>query len=109
MKLVEVLKALADENRVRILNLLKEGEFCVCNIDETLGLSQSNTSRHMNKLKNVGIVESRKEAQWVHYKLKDDLFENYPFLKELLNSFKMEKQLNEDLEKFNKVKKCKRG
>ena len=69
MEFVEIFKALSDENRVRILNILKEGELCVCEIESILGMTQSNASRHLNKLKSLKIIEADKKEQWVYYSI----------------------------------------
>lgn len=66
-KLVDALKALSDETRLRILNLLYEKELCVCDIMETLQISQAKASRHLIYLKNAGLVTDRKQAQWAYY------------------------------------------
>lgn len=63
----EFYKALAHPTRIKILELLKNGEKCVCNIIEELGLEQSNVSQHLNVLKNQGIVVSRREGTFVMY------------------------------------------
>jgi ArsR family transcriptional regulator len=60
VEVVYILKALADENRLRILNLLRNGELCVCDIEAVLGIKQSNTSRHLNRLKISGMIASKK-------------------------------------------------
>lgn len=73
--MIELFKALGDENRVRIINLLMYAELCVCEIEVMLEMTQSNVSRHLSKLKSVGIISSSKDAQWVHYKASDK-FEN---------------------------------
>ncbi len=65
--LLNVLKALSDETRLRIINLLYERELCVCDIMEALKISQTKASRHLSCLKNAGLVEDRKQAQWVYY------------------------------------------
>ncbi len=80
MDIVYIFKALADENRIRILNLLKNQELCVCDIEAVLGIKQSNTSRHLNKLKVAGIIVSVKKSQWVYYQLNDSTFQKFPFL-----------------------------
>jgi ArsR family transcriptional regulator, arsenate/arsenite/antimonite-responsive transcriptional repressor len=66
-KIVDVLKALSDETRLRIINLLYEQELCVCDIIETLQITQTKASRHLSYLKNAGLVADRKYAQWVYY------------------------------------------
>ncbi len=64
-----VTKALADENRVRILLALRSGELCVCQIVELVQLATSTVSRHMSVLKHAGLVESRKDGRWMYYRL----------------------------------------
>lgn len=71
-KLLDVLKALSDETRLRILNLLYEQELCVCDVMETLQISQAKASRHLIYLKNAGLVKDRKHAQWAFYSLTKD-------------------------------------
>ncbi len=80
MELVRVFKALADETRLRMLYLLKERELCVCEIEEVLGIQQSNASRHLEKLRNAGLVCSEKRAQWVYYRMNEETLQRYPFL-----------------------------
>jgi len=70
MELADVLKALADENRLRILNLLGDQTLCVCDLEEVLKLNQSNLSRHLAKLKQVGLVSSKKRGLFVYYSRK---------------------------------------
>ena len=63
-------KALADENRVRVLLFLRGGkELCLCQIVEMLGLAPSTVSKHMAVLYQAGLVESRKEGRWIYYRL----------------------------------------
>jgi len=68
-KLLDVLKALSDETRLRILNLLYEKELCVCDVMEILQISQAKASRHLIYLKNAGLVKDRKYAQWAYYSM----------------------------------------
>lgn len=63
------LKALSDPTRLEILYLLSEGEMCVCRITPTLDKPQSSVSRHLNILKNLGFIKSRREGVRVYYKL----------------------------------------
>jgi ArsR family transcriptional regulator, arsenate/arsenite/antimonite-responsive transcriptional repressor len=64
-----VAKALADENRTRVLMFLRDGELCVCRIVEMLALAPSTVSKHLNVLYQAGLVESRKEGRWIYYRL----------------------------------------
>jgi ArsR family transcriptional regulator len=65
----QVLKALADPTRVRILGLLGAGEVCVCHIQESLRLPQPLVSRHLAYLRRAGLVETRKDGLWVYYRM----------------------------------------
>lgn len=91
---MQILKALGDESRIRILNLLKNGELCVGEIEHILGMTQSNVSRHLNKLYSLKIITYEKKAQWVFYRINEDTLSEYPFIKELMNV------------EFNKIQQC---
>lgn len=84
--MTELFKALGDENRLRLLNLLDHKALCVCEIEVLLEMSQSNVSRHLSKLKSVGVLTSSKDAQWVHYKISEVFIDSnkalYTYLKE---------------------------
>jgi ArsR family transcriptional regulator, arsenate/arsenite/antimonite-responsive transcriptional repressor len=67
-----VIKALADESRVRILVALWPEELCVCQIVELLGLAPSTISKHMAILKQSRLVDSRKEGRWMFYRIAED-------------------------------------
>jgi ArsR family transcriptional regulator len=64
-----VFKALADTTRLRILGLLLTGEVCVCDIHESLRISQPKASRHLAYLRRAGLVDTRRQGLWVHYRL----------------------------------------
>src|SRR5262249_23752695 len=66
-----LLKAVADVTRLRILGLLLTGEVCVCHIHESLRIPQSKASRHLAYLRRAGLVATRREGLWVHYRLGD--------------------------------------
>ena len=66
---MNISKALADETRVRILMALRDGELCVCQVTEFLGLAPSTVSKHLSLLYQAGLVESRKEGRWIYYHL----------------------------------------
>jgi ArsR family transcriptional regulator len=69
MEMESLFKALADATRLRILGLLLAGEVCVCDIHESLKIPQSKASRHLAYLRRSGLVETRREGLWVHYRL----------------------------------------
>lgn len=62
-------KALADSTRLRILGLLLTGEVCVCDIHESLKIPQPKASRHLAYLRRSGLVETRRDGLWIHYRL----------------------------------------
>ena len=103
--LIYIFKALADENRIRILNLLRNGELCVCDIETVLRIKQSNASRHLNRLKIAEIIVSEKKSQWVYYRLKDETFVKFPFLSIIINDEVGKISVcKEDLKLLEKVK-----
>ena len=105
MDIVYIFKALADENRIRILNLLRSGELCGCDIESVLGVKQSNASRHLNRLKIAGIIVSTKKSQWVYYRLSSSIFQKFPFLSIIINDeIGKVSVCKEDLELLKKIK-----
>ncbi len=72
--LAGVLKAMADETRLKMLALLLEQpELCVCHFEEILEITQSKASRHLRYLLNARLVDDRREGVWMHYRLADDM------------------------------------
>ncbi len=63
-------KALCDEHRVQIMQLLCRGEMCACHLQQELQIGQSTLSHHMKILCDGGLVSARKEGRWMHYSLK---------------------------------------
>jgi len=85
LEILNITKALSDENRIRALMMLTGGELCVCQIIEMLGLAPSTVSKHMSILRQAGLVETRKEGRWIYYTLAD---KNAPKACEMLNWLK---------------------
>jgi len=71
-ELLAVTKALADENRLRILAALDGRELCLCQIVELLGLATSTVSRHTSVLQQARLIESRKQGRWTYFRLDDE-------------------------------------
>ena len=67
--LQKALQALADPTRLRMVGLLAGGEVCVCHIHDALQIPQPKASRHLAYLRAAGLVETRREGLWVHYRL----------------------------------------
>ena len=70
--IIGITKALSDENRVRALMMLCQGELCVCQLIEMLRLAPSTVSKHMSILYQAGLVDARKEGRWNYYRLPGD-------------------------------------
>ena len=68
-EIMEALKALADEKRVRILYALRNGELCVCQLIALLNLAPSTVSKHLTVLRAARLVDSRKDGRWMYYRL----------------------------------------
>jgi ArsR family transcriptional regulator, arsenate/arsenite/antimonite-responsive transcriptional repressor len=68
-ELERLFQALGDATRLRILGLLLTGEVCVCDIHETLKIPQPKASRHLAYLRRSGLVDTRREGLWIHYRL----------------------------------------
>ncbi len=99
--ITQTFKALSDETRLRILSLMKEGAICVCDIAESLGMTQPNISFHLSMLKEAGLIKDRKNGRWVHYSLNDsDMFTRFL----LLGAF--EKMDTKAIQKIIRSKKC---
>jgi ArsR family transcriptional regulator len=70
--LMAITKALADENRVRLLAALQGQELCVCQLIELIGLAPSTVSKHLSILRSARMIQGRKNGRWMYYRLADD-------------------------------------
>lgn len=84
MEIIKVYKCLCDVQRIRILNLLREGPLCVCHLVDILESDQVKVSKQLRYMKQLGVLQGRREAQWMVYRLVDNaqqlLLENLDFL-----------------------------
>ena len=71
---LSLFRALGDETRLRLIERLREGEQCVCDLTDDLGASQSRLSFHLKALKDAGLVTDRKDGRWVYYALNPEAF-----------------------------------
>ena len=102
---IELFKALSDENRLRILNVLMNDALCVCELEVVLGLTQSNVSRHLGKLKSLGLLRASKDAQWIHYRINDDFVIKHEALVEYLKvNFESNALMTMDLSRYKAYK-----
>jgi ArsR family transcriptional regulator len=69
LELVAIAKVLGDPTRVRIVAALRNGELCVCELVDALGISQSSLSSHLQICRQTGVVTTRKESRWIYYSL----------------------------------------
>lgn len=70
----ELFHALSDETRLAVVEMLHDGERCVCDLQDALDVAQSRLSFHLKVLKDAGLVTDRKEGRWVHYALSAGAF-----------------------------------
>jgi ArsR family transcriptional regulator len=103
-ELEQYFKALADTNRLRILNLLLHGELCVCDIQYVLEATQPNVSRHLSYLKNSGLVLDRRDGYRIFYRLADPKQGMKKRLFEFLqHAYKNEEQLQADKKRLKEA------
>jgi len=72
-ELSRMFHALSDETRLRIVNRLRKGEHCVCDLTDALDAAQSRLSFHLRTLKDAGLVVDRKEGRWSYYRLRPEV------------------------------------
>jgi ArsR family transcriptional regulator len=82
---VQLFHALSDETRLEILDHLKEGEQCVCDLTDALKSAQSRLSFHLKVLKDAGLIEDRREGRWIYYSVNREALRE---LEELVRSLK---------------------
>lgn len=102
---VQALKALGDETRIRAVLALREHELCVCQIVELLDLAPSTVSKHLQILKEAGLVESRKKGRWVYYRLSDSDARGVPIaaLDLILTTAKNTRSAREDNKRLKSI------
>ena len=104
-EIVKVYKALADESRLRVLNLLLERECCVCEVMQVLEISQSKASRILSTLYDVGFLKLRKDGLWSLYSIDHEGMDSQlqDTLKATSKSFKENRQMFTDRERLAKA------
>ena len=101
----KIAKALADENRIRILCLLKnKKDLCVCEITGIIGLAQPTISSHLKLLENADLIESFKDRLWVNYNISSSLDSfSSEFIEDLYKNLKNDTQIKIDEENAKKI------
>jgi len=106
LEILNITKALSDENRIRALMMLVEGELCVCQIIEMLGLAPSTVSKHMSILRQAGLVETRKDGRWIYYRLADREAQTAcEILNWLQRHLKNDKKILDDVKQLRRMQK----
>ncbi len=95
--------ALADESRLHLLYLMKDGEICVCLLQAALQASQPKVSRHLAYLKRAGLVEARREGKWMHYRLKKLECGQQTILAETLNELERQAPIKKNLRRLRQI------
>ena len=96
--------ALADNTRLRLLNLMRNGEVCVCFFAETLGTNNPKISRHLAYLKRANLVAARRDGKWMHYRINKPADEGAAkIFDELLTTLAKDKEMQEDLKQLVNV------
>lgn len=97
-------RALADRTRLRLLSLMGAGEICVCFLVEVLKTNQPKISRHLAYLRRAGIVDARREGQWMHYRIVEPADpEAARVLKEVISWLANDKEMQRDRERLVRV------
>jgi ArsR family transcriptional regulator len=98
--LIKAAKALSDETRLRILNLLMVRECCVCEVMQVLAISQTRASRNLNMLYDAGFLKLRRDGLWAYYSITEAELEDYSklLLKAVERGLKGNKAADSDLE-----------
>ncbi|MBK7996661.1 MAG: metalloregulator ArsR/SmtB family transcription factor [Blastocatellia bacterium] len=94
-------RALADRTRLRLLNLMRQDEICVCFFVDVIGTNQPKISRHLAYLRRAGIVTARRDGKWMHYKIVKPANECAAnILENLLDAFAKDKEMQAEREEL---------
>ena len=97
-------RALADRTRLRLLNLMRNDEVCVCFFVEILKTNQPKISRHLAYLRRAGIVDARREGQWMHYRIAEPSDPDAALiLKDVLTWLANDQEMQRDRERLVKI------
>ena len=97
-------RALADRTRLRLLNLMRDDEVCVCFFVEILKTNQPKISRHLAYLRRAGVVDARRDGQWIHYRIAEPEDANVArMLKDLMSWLANDQEMQRDRERLVKI------
>jgi ArsR family transcriptional regulator len=100
---IKIIKALSDPSRLRIFTLLYIKPLCVCEIESIIKINQSNASRHLQRLKDAGLVRYEKQGQFVIHTVDKETLQNHRFLEHLIAETKTIPQIKEDISLLEKI------
>ncbi|SMP41716.1 ArsR/SmtB family transcription factor [Anoxynatronum buryatiense] len=89
-------KTLGDQNRLRMINLLRKSKLCVCEMEVILNTTQSNVSRHLARLRSENVITYEKKAQWIYYSIHEDFIKKHHLLFKYLEDFMDQEPLYQD-------------
>jgi ArsR family transcriptional regulator len=104
MEMEQLFRALADRTRLRLLNLIRGQEVCVCFLIEILDMPQSTISRHLAYMRRAGVVYARRQGKWMHYRLgiaKNSAAE--AILREVFKALQSDKEMERDRAKLTRA------
>lgn len=101
--LIELFKALSDETRVRIINLIYHQQLCVCELVEILDLSQPKISKHIAKLRQIDLVKTNRNEQFIYYSFNKNNEQYYNIITNILEQAKENDIIKEDLYKLEQT------
>src|SRR5215212_82992 len=97
-------RALADRTRLRLLNVMRDDEVCVCFFVEILKTNQPKISRHLAYLRRAGIVDARREGQWMHYRIAEPVDQDMArSLKNVMTWLANDQEMQRDRERLVKI------
>ena len=110
-ELVKVLKAVADQNRLRIFKILQHKKMCVCELAAALGITMPSVSRHLSLMKDAGLIEDERDGIWTNYMLCEEKVNKYApviqlHLKEWINDDEGIKKILKKTEKLKREELC---
>jgi DNA-binding transcriptional ArsR family regulator len=110
LEFMNITKALAEENRVRILLALKGRELCVCQLIELLELAPSTVSKHMSVLRQARLVNGRKDGRWMYYRIagEDSPAEVKEAIAWVKKSLSRNERIHEDVNRLKEILKIDR-
>jgi ArsR family transcriptional regulator len=100
---VRFFAALADENRLRLLRLMKDGEICVCFLQGALKTNQPKISRHLAYLRRARLVEARRQGKWMHYRIKQQTPKLQALLQNALKALENEIVIQRDGQRARQI------